>query len=300
MRQRILLALVAAGLLARPCAAQTDPPPIVLRVAGVETVEVRADLPYKTVPTANGSTQPVALALDVYTPRDLPAGARRPVLIFVHGGIVPGPNPMPKAWRLYQSWGRTAAASGWIGVTFNHRMTIRDNVAEAGSDLLDLIAYVRRNASGLRADADRMCVMFFSAGGPISSVLLRDPEPHVRCIVLFYPYLDLEHLRLKTPFREPYSATTVDSLLAYSPAGALAGDPARLPPIFLAKAGRDQIPYLNASVDRFLQAAVQHEVTIDFVLHRTGEHGFDARNDDPRTHDILEQSLAFVKRHLER
>ena len=79
------------------------------------------------------------------------------------GAPVPAP---PTAWPSYQSWGRLAAASGMVGVVFNPRMSTADNVA------------------------------FYSAGGPLSSVVLRDPKPSVRCVVLYYPYLDLEHMRV--------------------------------------------------------------------------------------------------------
>ena len=72
--------------------------------------------------------------------------------------------------------------------------------------------------------------------------------------------------------------------------------PGTLPPIFLAMAGADAIPRLNDSIERFMAAAVANRVEIDFALHRTGVHGFDQRNHDARTHEILERT--FVTRHL--
>ncbi len=63
-------------------------------------------------------------------------------------------------------------------------------------------------------------------------------------------------------------------------------------------AGQDQIPRLNESVERFMRAAVEHRVEIDFALHRDGVHGFDQRNRDARTADILEHVMSFVRRHV--
>ncbi|MGO9453254.1 MAG: hypothetical protein ACLQDV_19750 [Candidatus Binataceae bacterium] len=52
--------------------------PVVLTVPGMDRVNVRRDIIYKT----DGST---SLAMDVYTPRA--AGSMYPVVIFIHGGL---------------------------------------------------------------------------------------------------------------------------------------------------------------------------------------------------------------------
>lgn len=292
--------LAAATTGATPAAAQRDPTAagVSYRVPGIEQVTVERDLLYRTAPATAGATDTMRLALDVYRPPQLSAGERRPALVFVHGGIVPGSgSPLPKAWGVYTSWGRLAAASGFVGITFNHRLTIRDNVDEGAADLEALLGYVRTNAARLNVDPDRLCIAVFSAGGPLASVLLRDPRPYVRCVVLYYPYLDLEHLRLKTPFREPYPPAHADSLAAYSPVAALAVGAGRLPPIFLARAGRDAIPYLNASVARFVSAAVEANAPLDFYIHPSGAHGFDVANRDARSREIVRQTIEFVRRH---
>jgi acetyl esterase/lipase len=240
------------------------------------------------------------LTMNVYRSPTQRPGERRPALVLVHGGLVAGvPGAAATDWAFYQSWGRLAAVSGLVGVTFNHRLTTNDNIAEAESDVRAAIAYARANAERLGIDPDRLCVAFYSAGGAVAGAVLRAPEPYVRCVMLFYTYLDLEHLRIKTPFREPYPAAHVDSLISrYSPAALVTVDPARLPPLYLAMAGRDAIPGLNASIVRFMRAALASNARLDFALHPTGEHGFDARNHDERTTEILENALAFIRRHL--
>jgi acetyl esterase/lipase len=284
--------VVVAGLCASIARAQ-DTPPIYYAIPGMERVQVVRNVVYKTTTVAGRSNQP--LALDVYRSLE---GATAPGVVFVHGGLSPTQAPTAKDWNSYQSWGRVAAASGMVAVVLNHRMNTNDNVREAGSDLMDAIAFVRTNAGQYGLDPNRLCVAFYSAGGPISSVLLRDTPPYLRCVVLYYPYLDLEHLREQTPFRSPYAAAYVDSLRDYSPRVALSRGAERLPPIFLARAGRDAIPYLNASVSRFMADAVSNNVMIDFVNHPTGAHGFDTRTRDDRTQAIIEQTIAFLRRHL--
>jgi acetyl esterase/lipase len=283
---------VASGLaLAPSSAAQTDTSANVLgyELPGMRNVTVRRGIPY--------STQ--SLTMDVYTP---PGGARRrPALIFVHGGLVARqPGPRPTEWPTYRSWGRLAGAAGLVGVVFNHRLTTDENVREGADDVLAALSHVRSNAASLGIDPDRLCVAVFSAGGPLASVVMSERMPYVRCLVLFYPFLDLEHMRSQSPFRAAHPAAHVDALVPlYSPAHLLGVAPDSLPPIFLAMAGQDQIPRLNESIERFIRAAVEHRVQIDFALHRHGVHGFDQRNRDARTAEILERVIAFVRRHVQ-
>jgi acetyl esterase/lipase len=257
-------------------------------------VTVTSDVTYRIV-SENG--RDVALTMDVYRPPTARGGQRFPALIFVHGGLTLDQPRTAKDWGIYRSWGRVAAASGLVGVTFTHRMTTNDNVDVASGDLRAAVDLVRRNAAQWNVNPDRLCLAFFSAGGPLSSGPLRERPPYIKCVVLYYPFLDLEHLRTQTQFRPAYSAAHVDSLLDYSPTNVIQRDPGTVPPIFLAMAGRDAIPRLNDSVERFLAAAVRARLTIDFYLHPMGEHGFDRRNRDSRTRAIIEATLAFVHRY---
>ncbi len=263
---------------------------------GMQNAVVRRNLTYRTV-TDHGASR--ALTMDVYRPAGS-ATERRPALIFVHGGLVARqPGPLPTTWPTYRSWGRLAAAAGLVGIVFNHRMTTDENIAEAAGDVTAAVEYVRANAATIGVDTNRLCIAVYSAGGPLASVFMRERAPGVRCLVLFYPYLDLEHMRSQSPFRPAHPAAHVDSLLPrYSPAHLLTVAPAGLPPIFLAMAGADAIPRLNDSIERFMQAAIANRVEIDFALHRLGAHGFDQRNHDARTREILERALSFVTRHL--
>jgi acetyl esterase/lipase len=287
----VCFAIASVLTIAPSSTAQTDTSANVLgyELPGMREVTVRRGMTYASP----------GLTMDVYAP---PGPAlKRPALIFVHGGLVAGqPGPRPTEWPTYRSWGRLAGAAGLVGVVFNHRLTTNENVAEGATDVLAALRHVRSNAASLGVDPDRLCVAVFSAGGPLASVVMRERMPHVRCLVLFYPFLDLEHMRSQSPFRPAHPAAHVDSLVPrYSPAHLLAVAPDSLPPLFLAMAGEDQIPRLNESIERFMRAAVEHRVQIDFALHRHGVHGFDQRNRDARTAEILERVMSFVRRHVQ-
>ena len=291
-RMVVWFAVASSGLSLVPSlVAQADTTTNVLgyELPGMRDVTVRRDIPYSTR----------GLTMDVYAP---PGPARqRPALIFVHGGLVARQQgPRPTEWPSYRSWGRLAGAAGLVGVVFNHRLTTDENISEGAEDVRAALSHVRTNAAALGVDPNRLCVAVYSAGGPLASVVMRERMPYVRCLVLFYPFLDLEHMRSRSPFRPAHSAAHVDSLAPRSsPTYLLGVAPDSLPPIFLAMAGQDQIPRLNESIERFMRAAVEHRVQMDFALHRHGVHGFDQRNRDPRTAEILESVMSFVRRHVQ-
>lgn len=276
---------------------------LAFRPSGMDEVTRQRDLAYRAVPrTAANRDYGDSLRYDVYRPV---RGAALPGLILIHGGIVPsrpdsGPHPasaLPKEWPVFEEWGRAAAASGFVGITFNHRMSTRDNVDEATEDVRLLLARVRADAGRYGLDPDRMCVAIFSAGGPLANLFFRPDGVRVRCVVLWYPFMDLGHLAVFSPFRGPHSPARLDSLAAYDPSRYLLTRPDSLPPIFLARAGRDAIPGINASIDRFLQLALLRNVRLDLYTHPSGPHGFDmVAEPDPRAAEIVEQALEFARR----
>jgi acetyl esterase/lipase len=132
------------------------------------------------------------LHADLYLPPDAAAGF--PTVIFIHGGIPDGLPIIPKDGGVFVSWAQLMAASRMAGVTFNHRMRwnsgfVPGSVEKATDDLADLIRYLGRNASLLRIDTDRICLVAFSAGGPMLAAPMLEQYAGVRCLVALYPYL---------------------------------------------------------------------------------------------------------------
>jgi hypothetical protein len=67
-----------------------------------------------------------------------------------------------------------------------------------------------------------------------------------------------------------------------------------VPPLFIARAGLDN-PAVNGALDRFAQEAMTRNVTIDFVNHAAGHHGFDFLDDDERTREIIRRTIEFIR-----
>jgi acetyl esterase/lipase len=261
------------------------PKRIVHSVPGMERVQVRKDLTYKRV----GGDE---LKMDVYSPPLAESRRRRPAVIFIHGGRVPQKlRTKPKDWGVFISYGQLVAASGLVGVTFNHRFYAWESLRDSQSDLNDLIAYVRDHADSLGVDQDRIVLWAVSAGAIFLSQTLRDPPPYIRCLVSFYGELDLQSERKSAP-----QSVSDETLREFSPLYYVGRSKQGTPPIFLARAGLDD-PDLNASADRFLQTAVSNNLAIEFMNHPTGHHGFDVDDNNDRSREIIKRAIEFIKAH---
>jgi acetyl esterase/lipase len=274
------------------------------RIAGMEHVQRIENLTYSSLAgTPDTVMYGPTLLYDVFLPPE--SDSIRAGVIFIHGGLVAGSTERvsPKdQLPAYAQWGRLVAASGLIGITFSHRLTTSDNVDTAAVDVLNLVREVRRRSAEWRLDPERLCVAAFSAGGPLTSMFMSDSAGAVhgvRCIALYYPFLDMEHAAVISPFRQPHVEPRLSRLRSYSPAGRLYSRSGRLLPLLVARAGQDVIPGINSSIDRFMISALLTNQPVDFYSHPEGRHGFDlATADDARAEYILRATLSFFQEHL--
>jgi acetyl esterase/lipase len=266
-----------------PWLKETSPKRIVYTIPGMDQVQVRKDVTYKHAPERD-------LTADVYMPPDLSGDERRPGVVFIHGGYLP-PNlrTQPKDWGVFVSYGQLMAASGLIGITFNHRYYGREYLDTAQSDIGDLLSYIRDRADQFALDRDRISLWAFSGGGPLVSWVIRDTPSFVRCLVLYYAVLEMKPNHRDTP------ATLPDEKLdEFSPVYQVQNLEKGTLPTFIARAGLDR-PALNETIDRFIQAALSRNVTIDFSNHAGGHHGFDILDDDDRSREIIQRTVDFVR-----
>lgn len=261
------------------------PKKIVYAVPGMEQVRVRKDLIYKRV---NGAE----LKMDIYSPAEHKGDARRAVVIFIHGGRVPANlRTTPKDWGVFISYGKLVAATGFVCVTFNHRFHTWNSFDDSQADLNDLISYIRSNAASLGVDQNRIILWAVSAGGIFLSQTLRDVPAYIRCLVAFYPSLDLQNMRQVAP-----ASVKDETLREYSPVYHLGTNKKGIPPLFIARAGLDDAE-LNGGVDRFVQAALSKNLSVDLMNHAEGHHAFDVEDDNERSREIIKRALEFIKAH---
>jgi hypothetical protein len=190
----------------------------------MERATVRSNLVYKLANNA-------PLEADLYLPPGTAPGSRLPAILFVLGDADPERLRRAKDWTFMQSYGRLATASGFAGITYNHRSP--ENFAslpDVRADIDDLINFVRTNAAALNVNADKLGLWFFSGSGPHLESGMGTNVSCVRCIVAYYPLLSpSSRAAILDEIRRHFSA--IEQLQHHAP---------RIPPLLLAKAGRDR------------------------------------------------------------
>lgn len=255
---------------------------VVCELPGVDAVRIQLDVPYR-------ATDPGSLTMDIYYPPDSETGARAPAVIFVSGYSDVGFQKMVgcklKEMASYISWAQLTAASGMAAIAYS--------ALEPAADVDALLRYVRENASSLGIDENRIGVWACSGNAPNAlSVLMSQDREYLKCAVLCYPVtLDLEG-----------STSTAESAarfgFAYPCAGKSIDDLPRDLPLFIARAGQDETPHLNETLDRFVAKAVANNLPITFINHSSAPHAFDILDDSETSREIIRQILAFMKFHL--
>ena len=255
----------------------------VLRVPGMDQVRVLKEVEYEA---NDGGT----LTMDLYHPGGAKKGELRPAVVSVLGYPDPGMERLFgrrfKDWGWSTSWARLVASAGLVAVTYSNR--------EPLADLRALLRQIRENGSAHGIDASRIGLLACSGHGPLAlSALMSDPEAAaLRCAALLYPFtLDLdgftsiEDAARTFRFSNPSAGRSVNDL------------PTRTP-IFLARAGQDQMPGLNESLDRFLAHALRRNLPVTLMNHAEAPHAFDLDHDSGTTRDIIRAALGFLRSSL--
>jgi len=271
---------------------------VVYTLPEMKQAKVHKDITYKTV-------EDLDLKLDIYYPAGHTKPTRLPAVVLIHGDAPQRYLKDIKDSGQYVSWGQLIAASGLIAIVANHRSTEElYNVAGAANDVDDILSYIRDHAKKLHINGDTLCIWTASAGGPfgLRAGLFESP-PFVNCIVCYYGFTELKayydglYSGPEEEFTQTPPSFSEDDFAEFSAIEHLIHRTGDIPPIFIARAGLDY-PILNQALDNFIGTALTQNVELTVMNHPTGQHAFDIRDDDARTHEIIQATLEFMKTHL--
>ena len=249
---------------------------------GTDAVTVRQDLEYLRAESGSGT-------MDVYSPSDPPSGARLPAVLIVAGYPDPGFERTlgcaSKEMGSTVSWARLIAASGMVAVAYANREPVADGHA--------VLAHLRGNADTLGIDASRIGLWACSGNVPLAlSLLMQDQADPVACAALLYGYtLDLGGSTLVADAARIWG-------FANPEADRLVADIPQNTPLFVARAGRDECPGLNQTLDRFATEALARNLPVTVVNYPDAPHAFDLILDSPTTRETIRQVLAFLRFYL--
>jgi dienelactone hydrolase len=168
--------LLAILLFATPLAAQLERP-VVVRLPGMEDVDVRKNIAYDG-----------ALKLDLYRPRN--AGGVLPLVIFLNGVG----RPDLKEWGQYTSWPRLAAMRGMAAIA--HETS--GNAGEVAAQTEALLKSVSANAAEWKIDPARIAIWACSANARLGTALLAN-RADLRGAVFYYGLMEAAPKNIGTP-----------------------------------------------------------------------------------------------------
>ena len=255
---------------------------VVYQIPGMDAVTIRRDVEYR-------ATDSGGLTMDIYYPPDWKSGSRIPAVVFVSGYSDLGFQKMLgcklKDMGSYISWGQLTAASGLVAITYTN--------TEPAADIHSLLQYLRNNAESLGIDENRIGVWACSGNVPNAlSILMQDARDYLKCAVMCYGIMmdldgssDVADSASKWGFVNPCAGKSVEDL----PRGL---------PLFIVRAGQDEMPHLNETIDRFLVNALRCNLPVTFANHPAAPHAFDLMHDSEASREIIRQILSFMRFHL--
>lgn len=251
---------------------------VVLRVPGMDTVDVTRDVPYGMVPAPHRR-------MDVYRPPGSPA-VPLPAVVLVTGYSDAGARRMLgcrlKDMASYVGWAKLFAAIGIVAIAYETEEPVGDTRA-----LLDDLT--ARSAS-LGIDPSRLGIWSCSGNVPNALAALRTTAG-IACAALCYGYMpedeksdDVARAAAQFGFANPTPESHSASL--------------RDVPMLIVRAGGDETPGLNASLDRFVARALADDAAVTVLNEPAAPHAFDVLDDSDRSRAAIRQILGFFAVHL--
>jgi hypothetical protein len=254
---------------------------VVHSLPGMELAPVRRGVEYRV--SAAGR-----LTIDVYYPSAPSAGAKFPLVILVTGYPDVGvPRPLGCAFKdtgMWVSMAQLIARSGMAAAAYTS--------SEPAQDVHQVLDHVTRRASALGVDGTRLGLWAASGHVPVAlSALVRERHHPLRAAALSNGYtLDLQSTEVEE------AARTYRFVNAAS--GKFVTDLRSDVPLFVVRSGRDEMPGINAAMDRFIVEALKNNLPVTVTNQPAAPHGFELNDDTDRSRHVIAQMLRFLRFHL--
>lgn len=255
---------------------------VVYKVPGMENVIIKRDIEYL-------SEQETILTVDMYYPPGFKFGSNLPAVLVVFGYSNDAAKKLVgsrlKDWSWYRSWGKLIAASGMIALIYETDLPEKD---------LNILQFLQDRTDEFCIDRNRLGIYSCSANVPTALVNCMDKtKKYFRCAAFYYGFLlmtdqknipEIESLSEKMGFSAPKLNAELklrDDL-----------------PLLIVRAGLDNVPHLNSTIDHFILKAVGQNLQINFINYPEGQHGFDAYDDNDQSREIIKKTIDFWKFYL--
>lgn len=257
---------------------------VVYELPKMDNVIIKKDIPYQDTDGPN-------LKMDVYYPPDFDFQRIIPAIIVVLGYPDSSGKKLVgdkfKNYIQFVSWCKIISTSGMIAVAYES-----DNPEK---DIITLSEHLITNADKLNIDINKIGAYTCSAHTPATiTTILNRSNNFFKCGVVYYGFFLTEDFKY---------LSQIDSM-----SQKMGFKTPRLPkpeswrkdlPIMIVRAGKDNVPYLNQSLESFYTEALYQNLPICLINYPNGVHAFDVINDNDTTRTIIKNTLEFWKYYLE-
>ena len=164
-----------------------------------------------------------------------------------------------RSGAFYSSWARVAASRGVVAILPDLR-----NGREA-ADFQLLLDHLAARGAAVGVDNDAIAVFAGSGNVYVAFPFVENPkQTGIKAAVMYYGTGPVTQFRLDLP-------------------------------VLYVRAGLDR-PALNQGITELASLAITQNAPVTLLNHASGYHAFESANDDDATRDVMEQTIAFVRR----
>ena len=164
-----------------------------------------------------------------------------------------------RSGAFYSAWARVAASRGIVAILPDIRG------GREAADFQLLLTHLAARGADVGVDKDAIAVFAGSGNVYVAFPFVEDPkQTSIKAAVMYYGTGPVTQFRLDLP-------------------------------VLYVRAGLDR-PALNQGITELASLAITQNAPLTLLNHASGYHAFEAANDDDATRDVMEQTLAFVRR----
>ena len=249
----------------------------------MDNVIIKKDIPYEDV---SGTS----LKMDIYYPPKFDFQRKIPAIIIVLGYTdMAGQKLLGSKFKNYitfVSWCKIISASGMAAIVYE--------TVNPEQDILSLANFLNSNKDKLLIDTERIGAFTLSAHTPTAINKVITSEYNIfKCAAIYYGFF------LTSDFKYLSQIDSISKNMGFMTP--------RLPdpiswkknvPLMIVRAGKDNVPYINQSLESFYGKAINQNLPITIINYPDASHGFDFTNDDEITGQIINNTIEFLKFHL--
>ena len=252
------------------------------------------------------------LKMDIWYPNNKYKGPY-PLVYFCHGGgWISGFRNQPNN----VSWCKYLADKGFVVASIDYRFGYKNTMDDILSDYSDGLKYLKEHYEILNVDKTNIVLMGLSAGGHLSLLYstyhtLKDKFSEsmsgIKSVVAYYPPTDLKDIldddnkslfaRFATKQTLKGTPEEIEKIYDYySPINYVSES--MISTLIVHGMNDNTVPFFSSV--KFVNKLNEYKVNYSFLVHKKADHSFDTRLKDYATVNILDKTLRFIKKSVQK